>query len=201
MTVEETGKLWADVFSLWSQHLSDYSSYYIAIAIVNGLLETMIYVMNNNGMPYKHILVWNKNNHVLGRCDYNYKHEPILYGWSNRHKFYGRGEHTKSVWNIDKPLKNDLHPTMKPVALVENAIKNSSENNQIVADMFLGSGTSVIASQKTGRLCYGMELDSRYVDVIINRWQDYSGKEAVLESTGDKYNDLSGNDIKEVVNG
>ena len=194
MSLEETGRLWADVFSLWSQYMADYSSYYIATASRNGLLDMALTKMNNNGFPYKHILIWNKNNHVLGRCDYNYKHESILYGWNKRHKFYGKGEHKFSVWNIDKPLKNDLHPTMKPVALVENCIKNSSNNNQIIADMFLGSGTSVIAAEKNNRICYGMEFSPAYVDVIVNRWQDYTGKKAVLEKTEASLE-------KEVVNG
>jgi len=191
LTIEETGQLWADVFSLWSPYMADYSSYYIASPQMGDLFSMMILIMNENRMPLRHLIVWNKNNHVLGRCDYNYKHEPILYGWNNRHKFYGKGEHKFSVWNIDKPLKNDLHPTMKPVALVENCIKNSSENNQIVADMFLGSGTSVIAAEKNNRICYGMEYSCVYVDLIVKRWQDYTGKQAILESTGETYNNNS----------
>lgn len=188
MTLEETGKLWADVFSLWSQYLSAYSCYYIA-SPQGGDLFLMMMMMNENGLPLKHTIIWNKNNHVLGRCDYNYKHEPILYGWSKAHKFYGRGEHTKSVWDIPKPQKNDLHPTMKPVALVENCILNSSETNQIVADMFLGSGTTLIASEKHNRCCYGMELDPVYCDVIINRWQDFTGEKAIHEN-GQTYEEL-----------
>lgn len=184
MTLEETGRLWADVFSLWSSYLANYSSYYIASPQGGDLYLMMMMMMNENGMPLKHTIIWNKNNHVLGRCDYNYKHEPIIYGWSKKHKFYGRGTLKNSVWDIPKPQKNDLHPTMKPVALVENCILNSSESNQIVADMFLGSGTTLIAAQKTGRICYGMELDEKYCDVIVKRWQDFSGKQAILEATG-----------------
>jgi DNA modification methylase len=183
LTIEETGQLWADVFSVWSQYFSDYASYYVS-SPQGGDLFLMMMMMNDNGMPVKHTIIWNKNNHVLGRCDYNYKHEPIMFGWSKTHKFYAKGEFKNSVWDIDKPLKNDLHPTMKPVALVENCIKNSSSNNQIIADLFLGSGTTVIAAEKNNRLCYGMELSPSYVDVIISRWQDYTGKQAVLESSG-----------------
>jgi DNA modification methylase len=153
----------------------------------------MMMMMNDNNFPARHTIIWNKNNHVLGRCDYMYKHEPILYGWNSRHKFYGKGEHTKSVWDIAKPLKNDLHPTMKPVELVVNAIRNSSTTGQIVADMFLGSGTTLIAADKTNRICYGMELSDVYCDVIIKRWQDFTGKEATLESTGETFNFLNEN--------
>ena len=189
LSVDDTGELWQAVFSLWSQHLSEYSCYYIA-SPQGGELYLMMMMMNDNGFPVRHTIIWNKNNHVLGRCDYNYKHEPIIYGWSKKHKFYGKGDHKFSVWNIDKPLKNDLHPTMKPVALVENAILNSSSTNQIVADMFLGSGTTLIASEKSNRICYGMELDPAYCDVIVKRWQEYTGKRAMHEETGKFFNDL-----------
>jgi hypothetical protein len=97
-----------------------------------------------------------------------------------------------SVWDIPKPQKNDLHPTMKPVALVENCIKNSSKKGMLVADMFLGSGTSVIAAEQTGRVCYGIELSPRYIDVIVIRWQELTGKQAVLESNGKIFNELQG---------
>jgi len=189
LTLEQTGKLWADVFSLWSQYLSDYSSYYIA-SPQGGDLFLMMMMMNEHGFPLRHCIIWNKNNHVLGRSDYNYKHEPILYGWSKKHKFYGNGQHKSSVWDIPKPLKNDLHPTMKPVALVENCIKNSTQHKMLVADMFLGSGTTIIAAEQTGRYCYGMELSEKYVDVIVNRWQEITGKKAMLETTGELFDDM-----------
>jgi DNA modification methylase len=179
LTLEDTGKLWANVFRIWSNVLSEYSSYYIA-SPQGGDLFLMMMTMNENGFPLKHCLIWVKNNHVLGRCDYNYKHEPLLFGWKNKHRFYGNGEHKFSTWEIPKPLKNDLHPTMKPVELVENAILNSTERNMIVADPFLGSGTTLIACEKTNRICYGTEISEKYCDVIITRWENLTGKPANL---------------------
>lgn len=130
-------------------------------------------------MNFKHMLIWNKNNHVLGRTDYNYKHEPILYGWVHKHRFYGNGEFKTSVWDIPKPLKSDLHPTMKPVALIRNAILNSTKEGDIIADVFGGSGSTLIASEETGRIAYLMELDEVYCDVIVKRYIDTTEKEDI----------------------
>ena len=180
LTLDETGVLWANTFKNWTDRLAEYSCYYIATSHMGDLFFMMMLMMNNNGFPIKHCLIWNKNNHVLGRCDYMYKHEPILYGWKNKHKFYKNGSQNKSVIDIDKPLKNDLHPTMKPVELVENFILNSTLENMLVSDPFLGSGTTLIACEKTNRTCYGLELDPHYCDVIINRWEQFTGKTATL---------------------
>jgi len=132
-------------------------------------------MMQEAGLPYRHVIIWVKNNHVLGRCDYNYRHEPLFFGWTTTHKFYGNGKFHTSVWEVDKPLKNDLHPTMKPIALAECAMFNSSADGAVVFDGFLGSGTTLIAAEKTGRVCYGMEIDPKYCDVIIKRYADYAG--------------------------
>ena len=126
----------------------------------------------------KHELIWLKNNHVLGRADYLYKHEPILFGWKKKHNFYGKGKFNKSVWEIDKPLKSDLHPTMKPIALIENALLNSSESGDAVLDLFGGSGSTLIACEQLNRACFMMELDPKYVDVIIQRWERLTGRKA-----------------------
>jgi len=190
MTLDETGRLWASVFSVWTNYLSDKSSYYIS-SPQGGELFLMMMMMNENGFPLRHCLIWNKNNHVLGRCDYNYKHEPILFGWKNTHEFFGNGDMKTSVWDIPKPQKNDLHPTMKPVALVENCLKNSTRRNDVVADFFLGSGTTIIAAEKNGRKCYGMEIDPAYCDVIIRRWQAFTGMQAVRDDDGVLFDDLA----------
>lgn len=180
MSLEDMKILWADVFSLLSQMiLKDCSSYYICYPQGGDLYLMMMMMMNENGLPLRHNIIWAKNNHVLGRTDYNYKHEPILYGWNKRHKFYGYGDQKFSVWNYDKPLKSDLHPTMKPVELIVNAILNSTERNMVIVDVFLGSGSTLIACEKTNRVCYGMELDPKYCDVIIKRYEEYSGGKAI----------------------
>lgn len=182
LSLSETGQLWAETFKTWKGFLSDRSSYYIA-SPQGGDLFLMMMMMNENGFPLRHCLIWAKNNHVLGRCDYNYKHEPILFGWANTHKFYGEGSMKTSLWEVPKPLKNDLHPTMKPVELVENAILNSTLKKEIVSDFFLGSGTTLIACEKNDRICYGMELSEKYCDVILKRWEDFTGKTAELKAS------------------
>lgn len=107
------------------------------------------------------------------------KYEPIVYGWFNDHLFYGDRSNF-DIWDIQRTQKNDLHPTMKPVALVDKAIRNSSKKEDIVLDLFMGSGTTLIACEQNDRIAYGMELDPKYVDVIINRWEEFTGKKAVL---------------------
>ena len=157
------------------------ASFYVCSA-QGGDMMMMIDCMASAGLNYRHMLIWAKNNHVLGRCDYNYKHEPILFGWMKKHNFYGDGEHRTSVWNINRPVSSKLHPTMKPVELVTNAIKNSSKNNDLVIDFYLGSGTTLIASESTKRNCYGIEFDPHYIDVIIQRWVNLTGQEKIKKN-------------------
>lgn len=133
------------------------------------------------GWQVKACLVWVKNNHVLGRSDYNYKHEMVIYGWKKEgtHEYFG--DFATSVWEFPKPLKNDLHPTMKPVELIEYAIKNSTRSSGKVLDLFLGSGSTLIACEKTNRKCYGVEIDPHYCDVILERFHKFSGIEPIRE--------------------
>ena len=128
-------------------------------------------MMINQNWQVKHELIWVKDAPVfsMNRLDYDYMHEPIAYGWKKKHNFYRKGEHQKSVWCI-KRTENKLHPTMKPVALIENTVNNSTMNNCIVLDTFLGSGSTLIACEKTNRICYGMEIDEHYCDVIRDRY-------------------------------
>ncbi len=128
----------------------------------------MMMMMYDAGIEPRHELIWLKNNHVLGRVDYAYKHEPILYAWKKGgHKFYG-GFQT-SILEFPKPLRSDLHPTMKPVDLLMNLILNSSLENHSVLDPFLGSGSTMVAAHQLNRRCFGMELDPKYCQVIIDR--------------------------------
>jgi DNA modification methylase len=172
---------WKAIFEVIRDRLNEYNSYYITGPQIQGMMMMMMMMMMQEaGLPYRHVIIWVKNNHVLGRCDYNYKHEPIFFGWITKHKFYGNGEIKTSVWEVDKPLKNDLHPTMKPIALMENALLNSSEKGMICFDPFLGSGSTLIACEKTDRICYGIEIEPYYCDIIIKRWEDYTGEKARL---------------------
>jgi len=129
------------------------------------------------GSHLANICVWVKNSMVMGRCDYHWQHEPILYGWkpTGSHKWYADRKQT-TVWNYDRPSKNAEHPTMKPVGLVAYPIKNSSMSNCIVLDPFGGSGSTLIACEQINRICHTMELDPKYCDVIVKRYIEYTSK-------------------------
>lgn len=165
------------------QNLSDFmkggASYYIC-APQGGDQMMMMMMMKKAGIACRHELIWVKPSPVfsMGRLDYDYQHEPILYGWKGSHQFQGAGEHKKSIWAIERNKEQKSHPTMKPVALVENAVKNSSKTEDGVLDLFGGSGSTLIACEKTNRKCYMMELDPHYIDVIVRRWEEYTGKKA-----------------------
>lgn len=154
-----------------------------------GLGMMMMMMMMEAGLEIRHVLNWIKNQPTfsLGRLDYDYQHEPILFTWKKSHKKIMAGEHRTSCWFIDKPRESKLHPTMKPVAIPENAILNSSDSGDLVLDIFGGAGSTLIAAEKTGRRCRMMELDPKYVDVIVKRWQEFTGKEATHAVTGEKF--------------
>lgn len=168
---------WKAAFEIIRDNLAEINSYYITGPQIQGMMMMMM-MMQEAGLPYRHVIIWVKNNHVLGRCDYNYKHEPIFFGWTTRHKFYGNGEMKTSVWEVDKPLKNDLHPTMKPITLMINALLNSTEIGQICFDPFGGSGSTLIACEKINRRCFMAEIDPIYIDIIITRWETFTGQKA-----------------------
>lgn len=129
---------------------------------------------------YKALIIWNKGNHTLSNSDYMSKYEPIVYGWFQSHLFYGDRSNF-DIWDIERTKKNELHPTMKPIDLVVQAIKNSSKVEDIVLDLFGGSGSTLIACEQLERKCYMMELDQKYCDVIVKRWEDFTGQKATLE--------------------
>lgn len=133
------------------------------------------------GFLLKQTLIWVKNTMVLGRQDYQWKHEPCLYGWKEgaAHKWYSDRKQT-TVLEFDRPTKSEEHPTMKPIALFAYQLCNSTQRGGLVLDLFGGSGTSIIACEQTGRKCYTMELDEHYCDVIIKRWENLTGKVAEL---------------------
>lgn len=135
----------------------------------------------------RQIMVWAKDSMVLGHSEYHYQHEPILFGWipGDRHKNSDRTRTT--LWQYDRPKANREHPTMKPVALWAQAVQDGSRSGEIVYDPFLGSGTTLIASEQLGRKCFGMEVSPAYCDVIVRRWQELTGKVATLESTGEAF--------------
>ena len=153
------------------------------IAMSSSELDTLQQAFRAAGGKWSTFIIWAKNTFTLGRADYQRQYEPILYGWpegENRHWCGDRDQ--GDVWNIKKPQKNDLHPTMKPVELVERAIRNSSRPGNVVLDPFGGSGTTLIAAEKSGRVARMIELDPKYVDVIVRRWEDFTGKQATREA-------------------
>lgn len=141
-------------------------------------LRELLNTLHDLKFKMSNILIWNKNSAGFGRKDYHSKHENIVYGWKNTHKFYTN--YATTVLDFDKPLFNKLHPTMKPLELISQIITNSTKKNMTVYDPFLGSGSTLIACEQTNRICYGMELDPAYIDVIITRWENYTGKKAKL---------------------
>ena len=163
----------------------------VYICMSSSELDTLQKAFREAGGKWSTFVIWAKNTFTLGRADYQRQYEPILYGWKEGADHYWCGARDQGdVWLIDKPHKNDLHPTMKPVALVERAIRNSSKSRDIVLDPFGGSGTTMIAAERAGRRARLIELDPKYVDVIVQRWQDLTGGSATLDGDGKGFNPI-----------
>ncbi|HEX7636326.1 MAG TPA: site-specific DNA-methyltransferase [Noviherbaspirillum sp.] len=155
-------------------------------------LHTLQHAWIEAGGKWSTFIIWAKNTFTLGRADYQRQYEPILYGWKQGVDHYWCGDRDQAdVWFYNKPRVNDLHPTMKPVELAERAIRNSSKTRDVVLDCFGGSGTTLIACEKANRRARLIELDPKYADVIVQRWQDYTGNKAVRESDGGEFNTLA----------
>lgn len=150
----------------------------------------MMLTLAMNKYHWSSTIIWNKSSLVLSRKDYHTKYEPIWYGWlEGEARICPLDDRKQSdVWDFDKPSKSELHPTTKPVELIEKAIINSSKKDNYVLDLFGGSGSTMIACEKNNRNNMSMELDPKYVDVIVKRWQEYTGKDAILEATGEIFN-------------
>lgn len=178
LSTDELYDMLLKAFTNLREACSESCSYYVS-SPQGGEIGLMMMMMRDAGLPVRHNLIWAKNSATfsMGRLDYDYKHEPIFYTWTKRHEFYGGNDNT--LLEYDKPRKCDLHPTMKPVALVAHLMENSSRRGDVVADIFGGSGTTLIAAEQLGRTCYMMELDPHYCDVIIERWQNLTGEKAV----------------------
>lgn len=151
--------------------LAEYNTAYIFMS--GKELHSLRLALDDCGYSWGDYLVWVKNNHVLGRKDYNAKHEFIVYSWKGKHKFYGGFSTT--VLEFDRPSKSDLHPTMKPIPLLAKLINDGSPSKGKVYDPFGGSGSTLIACEQLDRTCYMMELDEKYVDVIVDRYINYKG--------------------------
>lgn len=165
---------WMDaVFGTMAEFSKDGCMTYVVMSAQEwgGLMNSL----RDNGFHWSSTIIWNKDHLVLSRKDYHTKYEPIWYGWkdgdSRLHPLADRKQ--SDVWDIDRPTKSEEHPTMKPIELCARAVRNSSNKNDIVLDLFLGSGSTLIACEQTDRTCYGMELDPKYTDVIRKRWAKF----------------------------
>ena len=178
---EEAGqKLWLPAFKNMLENANETCAIYVTMPQGGTHMMMMMMMMHEAGWQVKHELIWVKNSPTfsMGRLDYDYQHEPICFGWNKGHKKIGKGKFNKSIWEIDKPRKDSVHPTMKPIELIVNALQNSSEEGDCILDLFGGSGSTLIACEQTGRKCYMMELDPKYVDVIRKRyWKLTTGSE------------------------
>lgn len=188
VTVDRLKEVIQAAFNNLNVVLAPKSAYYVC-SPQGGELGLMMMMMQEANIPCRHMIIWVKNAPVfsMGRLDYDYQHEPILFGWSpNRthHKSTQTGQWKSSVWSHAKE-PNKLHPTMKPIALIENAITNSCPSTGRVIDLFCGSGSTLIACEKTGRSGHGMEIDPHYCDVILTRWEKFTGQQAKLEAQAD----------------
>ena len=153
----------------------------VYICMSSSELHTLQKAFISAGGHWSTFIIWAKNTFTMGRSDYQRQYEPILYGWREGVSHYWcRDRDQGDVWQVDKPSSSPLHPTMKPLALIERAIQNSSQAGDKVLDTFLGSGSTLIACERTGRICYGMELEPLYVDIARMRWEAFSGEKAKL---------------------
>jgi len=143
---------------------------------------------NDAGWKVRQCLIWKKSSLVMGRQDYHWKHEPCLYGWKEgAGHLWAADRKQTTILEFDKPSRNGEHPTMKPVGLFEYQMLNNTKGGDIVLDLFGGSGTTMLAAEKHGRVAYLMELDPKYCDVIVQRWQEFTGKTAFLEGTNEPF--------------
>jgi len=173
-------------------HMLENAKGALYICMSSSELHTLYSAFRKTGGHWSTFIIWGKNTFTLGRSDYQRQFEPILYGWQEGNPHYWCGARDQGdLWLIDKPQANDLHPTMKPVALVERAVLNSSRRGAIVLDPFAGSGSTLISCEKTGRKARLIELEPKYCDVIIWRWQEFTGKEAIHATTEETFAHMS----------
>lgn len=177
MSGEKFYKFLLDAFICMEKNMANDASIYVFHADTEGLNFRKAF--NDAGFYLSGTCIWKKQSFVLGRSPYQWQHEPVLYGWkkNGKHKWYSDRKQS-TIWEFDKTKKNTDHPTMKPVPLVAYPIKNSSMSNCIVLDPFGGSGSTLIACEQTGRICFTCELDEKYCDVIVKRYIEQTGSTA-----------------------
>ena len=173
------------IFTILRQNIYKGSSLYVCCNWKDSY-PRFYFIAEQNNLNVSNCIVWNKQNAGMGWNDYRYQFEFIIYGFekTKKHNFYGDRKNT-DLWSLKRDARQSYsHPTQKPVELIEKAILNSSLQDHKILDLFLGSGSTLIACEKTNRSCYGIELDPKYCDVIIKRWEDYTGQTAQLLERG-----------------
>ncbi len=177
MPDDEFYKFLFAAFTNAEQNMADDASIYVFHADSNGLIFRQAF--KDAGFVLSGCCIWKKDHLVLGRSPYQWQHEPCLFGWKKggKHLWYADRKQT-TVWEYDRPTHSKEHPTMKPVALMAYPIQNSTMTNCIVLDPFLGSGSTLVACEETGRICYGVELDAKFVDVIVRRYIEMVGDDS-----------------------
>jgi DNA modification methylase len=164
----------------------------VYVAMSSSELDTLKSAFEAAGGHWSTFIIWSKNKFTIGHSDYQRQYEPILYGWKKgTDRFWCGARDQGDVWYAKRARSNDLHPTMKPVELVERAIRNSSKSRDIVLDSFAGSGTTLIAAEKLGRQARLLEIDPCFCDVIVRRWQDFTGSAARLEADGETFDAIA----------
>jgi DNA modification methylase len=140
---------------------------------------TVSRILAGAGGHWSTTIIWEKDRFVLGRSDYQRGYEPIWYGWREGVKrHFAGGRDQSDIWKIERPSDSPLHPTMKPLPLIERAIENSSKPGEVILDLFLGSGSTLIAAERASRVCYGLELDPHYCSMVLARWEAFTGGKA-----------------------
>ena len=163
----------------WAQNLLTQVDGALYICMSTKEWPTVSRILAEAGGHWSDTIIWEKDRFVLGRADYQRGYEPIWYGWREgaEHHFAG-GRDQSDIWKVERPSSSPIHPTCKPVPLIERAIANSSRPGELVLDLFLGSGSTLIAAERTGRICYGLELDEHYASLSVARWEAFTGEEA-----------------------
>ena len=170
---------WDAFIRAWSKNLVENVDGAIYCCMSTKEWASVSRALAETGAHWSDTIIWKKDRFVMGRADYQRQYEPIWFGWREGAKHHWCGDRDQGdVWEIDRPTDSEAHPTMKPLLLVERAINNSSQTGDVILDLFLGSGTTLIAAERTGRTCYGMELDPHYGSVVLARWESFSGETA-----------------------
>ena len=173
------GDAWEEFCRKFVRNIIAVSTGAIYLFMSSKELPLLSRVLEEGGAHWSDTLIWRKNTFTLGRAPYQHGYEPLWFGWPQGVKPYWCGDRDQSyVWEFDRPTDAPLHPTMKPTSLLERAIENSSRPGDVVLDLFLGSGSTLIAAERTGRICYGLELDEHYASLAIARWEAFTGEKA-----------------------